>query len=120
MDKYFVIPEIASQMQEIGFRDACIRGFILKTKNISRSLDTCDYNANFIEYVSLPLYSHALDWFEEKHGIRSFIIPSYVHEDKPYSFSIGRVNYSELGYASREEAQSECIKMLVEIVKQKP
>ena len=119
MDKYYVFLEEAKDLKVLGFSVGCDRGKLVNTDLISKSIHPTDFNANHIEYVSLPLYAQAFDWFEEVHGLNSWIIPTILQDKVLHSFKINGVDYTEIGYTTKEEAQLECLKELIIIVKAK-
>ena len=117
MDKYYVFLEEAKELKVLGFGVGCDRGKLVNTDLISKSIYPTDFNANQIEYVSLPLYAQAFDWFEEVHGLKSWIITSILQDKVLHSFKINGVDYTEIGYTKKEKAQLDCLRELITIVK---
>jgi hypothetical protein len=109
MNKEFIPYEQALELKELGFNEECF-GFY--------TLEGC-YFPNTTELNSLsyacasPLYQQAFRWFREKHGLHHVV--EYDPIDKVYS-SLVRYDYLE-DLPTYEEAELECLKKLIEIVK---
>lgn len=116
MDKYYVILESAIRLKEIGFNVGCDRGKLVNKPLISRSMYPVDYNANKIEYISLPLYAQAFDWFDEVYGLKNWIVPSFLQDKVLHSFKINSIDFTEVGYTTKEEANQKCLEELLEMV----
>jgi hypothetical protein len=73
------------------------------------------------DILSAPLYQQAFRWFREKHGL-DYEITSAGKKGEYHSFVHGYVygnNGSSPSVFSYEEAELECLKKLIEIVKEK-
>ena len=70
--------------------------------------------------TSVPLYQQAFRWFRENHNM-SGEVGINVMEDDEYCYEIGdvktRTTVDEGSYKTYEEAELECLKKLIEIVK---
>jgi hypothetical protein len=118
MNKEFIPYEQALALKELGFKEECSAHFLdvddleLKWKiyrNLSVNINNC---------LQAPLYQQAFRFFREKHGC---------------SYSIGRNNDVVIHIAiagnittffieknkSYEQAELECVKKLIELVKNK-
>lgn len=121
MEKEFVPYEIALALKELGFDEPCLGLF--KFDNLSLKYpyltNTGLSNSNLDKYCSAPLYQQAFRWFRDKYNL---MIPIYKDDIGQYYFSIPNsdrlldtTNYCSESY---EEAELECLKKLIEIVKQ--
>jgi len=132
-EKEFVLYEQALALKELGFDEPCFAVYIDKTLIIeddwlySTNQDTFIESSNF----TAPLYSQAFRWFREKYVLLGFIEPANGYEDKSlFAFYIcddeqnivdDSHSYSKdssLHFRTYEEAELECLKKLIEIVKQ--
>ena len=126
MEKEFIPYEIALSLKELGFDEPCF-GFYRKEK-----LYLCDYknvNEEKISIISAPLYQQAFRWFREKHNLEASIqrMPPEVYgkgkgDIKNYLLYIWAENLNPRGqqtlhFDTYEEAEFECLKKLIEIVK---
>jgi hypothetical protein len=130
MDKEFVPYQPSLDMKELGFDEPCL-GFYefgsmdeewhLRTKYISKN----EYND--VIYISkAPLYQQAFRWFREKYNIPCKIEASqkdltvnkyhYFYQIMTDTHIVGFGIEYDLTY---EEAELECLKKLIEIVKRK-
>jgi hypothetical protein len=120
MEKEFIPYEQALALKELGFNKPCLAYYDYYTKgvplNIYESDDGCGQPA--------PLYQQAFRWFREKHKLYH-TINMFGDWDKPqYSYLVsGRTmnNPAHMWHFedkdSYEEAELECLKKLIEIVK---
>jgi hypothetical protein len=129
MEKEFIPYEQALALKELGFDELCFtiflreefRGHIgLLPKGFPINSET-----NNIDIVSAPLYQQAFRWFREKYGLHRHICyfeDTIVWHGDIYNIKPGGLmNYPmELtNYNTYEETELECLKKLIEIVKQK-
>jgi hypothetical protein len=75
MEKYFLPYKLALELKELGFDEPCF-GFYIETKELipaSYSQEGTVYPSNsdllISEWVSAPLYSQVIDFFEKEHNI---------------------------------------------------
>jgi hypothetical protein len=138
MEKEFVGYTEALALKKLRFDEPCLAFFWNTGKfytcadyphSISYHLQNQlgDYN---YDTTSAPLYQQAFRWFREKYNLQSIIIPfaeNSIDENSNtlYYYIInkkqfyGFVNAQEqIGFNSQEEAELECLKKLIEIVKQ--
>jgi hypothetical protein len=127
MNEEFVPYEQALALKELGFDEPCLYnyselyGFIENMNSLKHS----DGNNRF---VSAPLYQQVFRWFRKVHIIQSFI--DYLFYDGfRYGFKWVKSNgeYGEMwkpndgdtpdGYDTIEEAELECLKKLIELIK---
>jgi hypothetical protein len=118
MDKYFVPYEQALALKELGFDEPCFGYFDpLYKQLVVWEKESTNSSSN---WVSAPLYQQAFRWFREKYGLHSTITSISQeswqwHITKPGE-SLGKL-YDEDFY-TYEEAELECLKKLIEIVKE--
>ena len=131
MEKEFITYEQALELKGLGFNEPCFgwfRSTLIPSNFTEYFLETefgmnespSDWvNSNFLDKTcSAPLYQQAFRWFREKYNYSSYI--KEATKDK-YRFYIEK--FDEKFYNSEilthEEAELECLKKLIEIVKNK-
>ena len=124
MNKEFIPHEQALELKELGFKEECSAHYLddddleLKWK-IYRNLS---FNTN--NCLQAPLYQQAFRWFREKHKLYH-TIKMFGDWDKPqYSYIVSSRTMTNPAHMwhfenkdSHEEAELECLKKLIEIVK---
>ena len=118
MEKEFV-PYIESlELKELGFDEPCIRGWY-EDGGIW-------YHPDSDIVLDNPTFSHAFRWFREKYGYFTSPTESVDDTSKKYDWLItkhledGKMFIKFIGYKNTyEEAELECLKKLIEIVKEK-
>lgn len=144
MNKQFVPYDVALKLKELGFDEPCfgvyhrdsslmsiVPEFIRDTQcnyfgsiiNSECVWENDEESINGIQEVSAPLYQQAFRWFKEKHGLYTEM---FVDDDKTFGFMITyfikeeRVDKPiECQFKTYEEAELACLKLLIEIVKNK-
>jgi hypothetical protein len=125
MEKEFLPYEIALELKELGFDEPCYKGY---TEDYKELISFSNTHTNTSVKTTLPtkpfttpLYQQVFRWFREKHNLNSFVIDS-----KSYSwyFNINDMVKDDvisevLYFRTYEEAELECLKKLIEIVKDK-
>jgi hypothetical protein len=121
--KDFTLYEEAFELKQLGFAEPCLASYY----HAGRRLDICEY-INHGEYTVLaPTYSQAFRWFREKYDIDIYIDIRFLkHDDgislKKYKVLIPFPNelFIDVGlFTTHEEAELECLKKLIELVKEK-
>jgi hypothetical protein len=116
MEKEFIPYEQALALKELGFDEKC-----LAFKDFDYSLEIGDITKNSSwssEIISIPLYQQAFRWFREKYKLHIFITP--FDFDKIIHYQFGVLNFHiDRNHLTYEEAELECLKKLIEIVKSK-
>jgi hypothetical protein len=126
--KDFVSYEIALALKELGFDDKCFGAYDKKYKLAISTSDYWDksslYSLN--DYFGkntyrclAPLYQQAFRWFREKYSYQSFISPSNELTYLAYDFTLKGFDgyFKSKQFKTYEEAEFECLKKLIEIVK---
>ena len=116
MNREFIPYEQALALKELGFDEPC-----LAFKDFDHSLEIGDITKNSSwssEIISVPLYQQAFSFFREKYKLHQVVL---ADEKGKYDIIVGeRISGSCLGqYETYEEAELECLKKLIEIVKSK-
>jgi hypothetical protein len=131
--KDFVPYEQALALKELGFDEPCFTWY-WDDIGMYNGLEFGNHNQNS-NYVSAPLFQQAFRWFREKYGLKvSFpywngfnkMIPEDLGRDK-YEIMIIPANHRTISvrnpkgriwFDTYEQAELECLKKLIEIVKE--
>ena len=139
MEKEFVDYKIALELKELGFDEPCWCYFIDDILNQSMFLKDYEYldtmNQKYNTYVLAPTYSQAFRWFEDNHQLYPAVVidqtsyPKYAFEIASFFGNPKDLTEKEWGwnemvlsrslYRTKTEAELECLKKLIEIVKEK-
>jgi hypothetical protein len=130
MNKEFTLYEEAIALKEIGFDEPCFGSWEVEKTNIptyTHSVTKFYKNSDHpTGKTSAPTYSQAFRWFRENYDIDSFVRRKYKNAVKiGYFFGIDTIKYFKFidflskTYETYEEAELECLKQLIEIVKNK-
>ena len=129
MKKEFIPYEQALALKELGFDEPCIACYdkLNMLATYSENLfEPKNYNTSGY-CVSAPLYQQAFRWFREKYKISGEISSDYYLEgkDNEWEYNIYQLGKEDDGYVGTipifktpEEAELECLKKLIEIVKE--
>lgn len=136
MNKEFVTYEIALALKELGFNEENIVGYYRG----NRIVDLVEYkftieNYSHIEFIPAPLYQQAFRWFRDKYGLEIILAPDSFNDiskklreykiisyDKSWKIEeiLEPSHWTRKGcFSTYEEAELECLKKLIEIVKNK-
>ncbi len=121
--------ELALELKELGFYEKCSKYFKNDGTQHPSTINYC-YNFRTGDLVSSPLFSQVFRWFREKYGIIGNVNDNCILENT-YSISISKIFDSRIlyvngrnhnlkdkqGFTTYEEAELECLKKLIEIVK---
>ena len=119
MNKEFVPYEQALALKELGFDEPCFGYYNYNGSHFFKYKPKTDDK----NLTKAPLYQQAFRWFREKYGL--FVAPNVIsYEGGPWLWTLD-INSLPLGtdlggtddYETYEEAELECLKKLVEIVK---
>jgi len=125
MEKEFIPYAEALALKELGFDEPCLTWW--NKKEFVYPYWEREFGYNYEsgiakDCVLSPLYQQAFRWFREKHDMCSFI---QRFEGRVYDYEITSDIFKEItdfkdGYFDTyEEAELECLKKLIEIVKRK-
>ena len=124
MEKEFVPYEQALALKELGFDELCLTWWH-KEKFVfpywEREFGYSYENGLAKDCVLSPLYQQAFRWFREKHNLRGHVEAIEYFDETPdtYHWSIFNECNSGNDQLTYEEAELECLKKLIEIVKNK-
>jgi|LakMenEpi03Aug12_release.lakeMendotaPanAssembly.Ray.scaffolds.fasta_scaffold00102_17 hypothetical protein len=118
MESLFVPYEIALALKELGFDEPCMGyrdgGGFLMIKEMPHCV------------ISAPTYQQAFRWFRQKYDLYSQTPSTCVEENdrifynNPIYDELDNIVFDSMEqYTTHEEAELECLKKLIEIVKQK-
>jgi hypothetical protein len=125
MEKEFLPYEQALELKKIGFDEPCFAYYdVIKMELDTISSEVCERLCKHDTHFKAPTFSQAFRFFRENYGLEGI---SQRAEDKVwYKFSIylyledgKRIRYGGYEYLTSEEAELECLKKLIEIVKNK-
>ncbi len=117
MDEFFVTPEIAKSLQQLGFDVPCLRG-VSPDGLECKSVWPVDFNSGngIMGYVSVPMYTQCINWFRERFNILGFVVPTYLNDTCKYSFTVDRVSFTELGFDTPEDAYQGCVEEIIDYI----
>ena len=135
MEKEFINYSEALALKELGFDEPCMYIFDKQRNNLMCPIYGLFENEEPNRFLNAPLYQQAFRWFREKYKLSCFI--ELIDNSKHYYFdfticdsknrdwddmncfdSCKRI-YDDGKFGTYEEAELECLKKLIEIVKQK-
>jgi hypothetical protein len=125
MNKDFVPYKESIELKELGFDEDCFSYFRYNGTQGPIGL-YYSYDQPKDLYVLQPTFSQAFRWFRDKHNLFANIhsTRSWVNSYKIIywddSCDSTTIWDGEKNYKIREEAELECLKKLIEIVKQNP
>jgi hypothetical protein len=127
MEKEFIPYEQALALKELGFDEPCFGYYVGKDREVYMSNETLSAPFRFrleskTTFVA-PLYQQAFRWFREKYKMDSVIIRSFsmtnsyhynIVIDQDYGNDLQSTSIPNRTY---QQAEQECLKKLIEIVK---
>lgn len=136
IEKEFIPYEQALSLKELGFDEPCMmnhygnerlhigRLYLPSSFGKGRNSEMHDDSLRDGDVTAI-LYQQAFRWFREEHKIESFVNSYWSEEDSSKRSYYANYNYgSDIFFTidkackSHEEAELECLKKLIEIVKQ--
>ncbi len=129
MTKEFIPYEQALELKELGFDESCFGSYV-KLTDTQNTFFMNDVVSEIDRETPLhkslitkaPLYQQAFRWFREKYNLYAAIYPIKQHWECDVRHTNKDVNSSMFTWDNNftyEEAELECLKKLIEIVKQK-
>ena len=119
MEKEFISYPEALALKELGFDEQCI--YYVDKENEGYIYNFQCHPDEFIEWcacdvIKAPLWQQAFRWFRKKYKLDGFV----EHGAKnSYDITIKGIGCLRGSYKEYEDAQLECLKKLIEIVKTK-
>jgi hypothetical protein len=128
MTKEFVLYKQALALKELGFDEPCIMTYL--NGELDKELFLFNHSIRSHptqEFISAPLYQQAFRWFRENYELDSEIYMNHEYGVKFYTYLVLKLEKSVVSHKSGytvkqntyEEAELECLKKLIEIVKNK-
>ncbi|WGK93830.1 MULTISPECIES: hypothetical protein [Flavobacterium] len=121
MEKEFIPYEQALALKELGFNEYCLGNYRLPTNRLITEWEIRNTPESCLG-ISAPTFSQAFRWFRDKH---SLFTQDFIDLDNKFTKNIVKVlkngqDFFYLDYyKTYEEAELECLKKLIEIVKSK-
>ena len=126
MEKEFVNYEQSLALKELGFDEPCFGGYLKDTGELwigyVKSQGGEQFNRDY--HIPAPIFSQVFRWFRENYELICNIdIYSYSHTETNFEFDITNKKMTVSEYSntnkSYEEAELECLKKLIKIIKNK-
>ena len=132
MTQEFIPYKQALALKELGFDEPCLAYYQksavigdatilpIQIRNKASNFNDNEYSKMGVPFCSAPLYQQAFRWFREKHGLIYSI--GHIGHTNTWAYEIinMRIAGPDYGYGETyEEAELECLKKLIEIVKNK-
>jgi len=123
LEKEFVLPNEALALKSIGFDEPCLAWYNPNQLIYAIEIGYVKNSEKWIykNQCSAPTYRQAFRWFRDKHKLHA-TITSISQESWQWHIQEPGQKLGELydeDYESYEEAELECLKKLIEIVKNK-
>lgn len=136
MKKYFITYKQALDLQKLGFDEPCIKEFHNEVLCDNRT-DGENTNSDLFELygegaIAAPLKSQVFEWFRDIHNIQAYIYSTTVRgnkQGKKFSDYCWNINCIDTGFINTdardmenvgyEQAETDCIDKLIEIIKNK-
>ena len=133
MEKEFVPYELSLRMKQLGFDEPCLGYYTHNEKLCSYGSNEinieylfCTHKDIYKTYSLAPTFSQAFRWLLDKHYLYGIVLPTLTMnwtfktmtvvegmvEVPPY------IHVDANDYSTREDAELECLKKLIEIVEQ--
>ena len=122
MEKEFVDYTEALDLKELGFDGPCCGYYDHLIKELDDiSSEVCERLCKHDTHIKAPTYSQAFRFFREKYRLWQIV---QQNTDKDWTYDImpitGMIDYELFDvFDTYEEAELECLKKLIEIVKEK-
>ena len=120
-NKEFIPYEQALALQQLGFNEECFGTWFELEGKYSVIIRNNLYG-NDLQTPS-PLYQQAFRWFREKHNLIGLVESGYENGKNIFTYVIWNKfiidNVNNDYYSTYEEAELDCLKKLIEIVKNK-
>jgi hypothetical protein len=125
MEKEFAPYQPSFNMKELGFDEPCFGYYTGDKKHLVLRPNMGRRNEDLNDIVcTAPLYQQAFRWFREKYNLDKVIYPTLGSEGNYYinifqNYNSDNSLYWNCSYETLEEAELECLKKLISIVKEK-
>jgi hypothetical protein len=121
MEKEFIPYEQALALKELGFREHCAAFYSTEEELCFKWESNGNMSLHLLRLIQAPTFSQAFRWFREKYGLYT---QDFIDLDNKFTKNIVQVNkngqdFFYLDYYKKyEEAELECLKKLIERIKQ--
>ena len=123
MNREFVSYEQALELKKLGFNEECLSSWNLYSNDFNYNSYPSSFESEDI--IQLPLYQQAFRWFRKKHGLHHEIKKEKGINDSTNIFFVPitqsglKKKLTHTPQDTYEEAEIECLKKLIEILKNK-
>ena len=125
MEREFAPYTEALELKELGFDEPCF-GLYYGTSIKEEPEFLLEFRSSqyyvakgYVDGILAPTYSQAFRFFREKYGYCSYIKEAIVDDYRFYIEKFDEKYYNSSIFKSYEEAELECLKKLIQIVKEK-
>jgi hypothetical protein len=121
LESEFVPYEQALALKELGFDEPCFFSYELDYEYFNRAYYNHINHNSHPKLVSVPLYQQAFQFFREKYRYDVSIKKKRFEIEKLEIYGESNPDYyfTDFPFDTYEEAELECLKKLIEIVKRK-
>ena len=125
MTNEFIPYEQALQLKQLGFDERCFAYYDYQNNIVYDIMNNSNYNYSRRDFISAPLYQQVFKFFRDKYNIDSEIYMNHEFGIKFYTYLllelkknvITHLSESSDKFETHENAQLECVKKLIEIIK---
>jgi hypothetical protein len=121
-NREFVPYEIAKELKNMGFDEDCLAFYYYVKMPMLTLCEPELYNKlekHNLTLLKAPLLGQTFRWFMKKHNLLGIV--DYDETDKKFYYYINTMKNDEINWSKNfnfyEEAEFECLKKLIEIVK---
>ena len=128
MKKEFVKYEIALELKELGFDEPCFGYYGVENELCVEISCNLDHNLTRRNFIAVPTCSQAFRWFRDTHNMLANVYSNASGFLFEYHDTIGGTHRYDSEFSgpndggcwdTYEETELECLKKLIEIVKEK-
>lgn len=113
MEDLFIPYDLALELKELGFDEECF-GYWWNNKDFTEPEFMLGHCKHVMEgNIKRPLYQQVFRWFREK-----YTLDSHIKKGKHGDYILVITNHLEDSWDEHKEAELECLKRLIEIVKE--
>jgi len=128
MEKEFIPYEHALDLKWLGFREHCAAFYSTEEELCFKWESNGNMSLHLLRLIQAPTFSQAFRWFREKYNLSTWVTSKTVESNTiyiPCGRTIPDTTKKELvvdvvpyaAFKNYEEAEIECLKKLIEIVK---
>jgi hypothetical protein len=130
MEKEFIPYEQALELAKLNFNEKCFGYYGLENELYIEISCNLDSNLTRRNFIATPTFSQAFRWFREKYNLNGIL--NHYPNSKLWDFSVHNLLWNGkeflenvrkedriLKYSTYEEAELECLKKLIQIIKNK-